>query len=342
MAKDKDYYILKKSQIRETKSAKSVLVKSNQSITKSKAISQGQIVATFGKEYIVEDSQSNDFFECLISGTLKSTSRNSSLAVVGDFVSYSIKNEVGKTGLPLGKLEAIEDRKSKLSRKRVGKTDVEQVIAANLDCVLIFFAAIDPDYNRRLIDRFLVTAEQNELRPVIVLNKTDLVDIDSIWSDFDVYRNLGISVHFISTFENIGIQELYESLTNQTSIITGPSGVGKSTFVNAILGHTAQMVNEISERTLKGQHTTSSSKLFTMENGGRIIDSPGLREFGLWELDKSELSLYFHDFDKARLNCKFSSCTHTHEPNCGVKAAYEAEEIDYQRYESYLNLYNTL
>ncbi|MCX6147984.1 MAG: ribosome small subunit-dependent GTPase A [Candidatus Kapabacteria bacterium] len=326
---------------RNVKSQKRTLVKS---ITKyDKNTRDGLIICVVGRVYYVKDSINKIVFACDILGTINSPYKKSSIAVVGDFVKFNISEERNDDNLFLGSLVEVLERKSKLCRKSAGKADREQVIASNIDLVVAFFSAADPYYNRRLIDRYLVVAEENNLEVIILVNKIDLMDLDFLKNDFKVYQELGYSVFFISLIdEDNDINEFTNFLKNKNSIITGPSGVGKSTFVNKIFGDEIQVVGEISERTTKGQHTTSFVKLFNLPNGGNLVDSPGIREFGLWEFEKSELALFFHDFDKYRDSCKYKSCTHSHEPSCSVIEAYNNKLIDSQRYESYLSLFSSL
>jgi ribosome biogenesis GTPase len=338
----KDYYLTKKTQIRETKSAKRIFIKDETKLQSKMDYLKGQVIIAQGRIFFVK-MESGELYECIVSGALKSENHNSTPVAVGDYVKVVEKNNIGETELPLGAIIEVEKRKGRLSRKMVGKTDVEQVIASNIDTLVIFSAAIDPPYNRRLIDRFLVLAEQNELEPIIVINKVDLVDLESFDFDFDTYLDLGIEVHFISMVEKTGIEELMHCLEGKTSALSGPSGVGKSSFINMISNLEEQVTTEVSKRTNKGMHTTSFVKMFEINSKTKIIDSPGIRELALnIDFEKEDLSLFFHDFDEYRVNCKHRTCTHTHEPVCAVRQAVEDEEIDYQRYASYINIYESL
>ena len=187
-----------------------------------------------------------------------------------------------------------------------------------------------------------MSAELGGLKSAICFNKSDLAeDLDQINADFETYQNLGHKIFFVSAV-NDDLEELKEFLKNKITVFAGPSGVGKSTIINKLVGHEAQAVQEISERTNKGQHTTSSVKMFELSDNINIIDTPGVREFATSGLEKDELSLYFHEFDEYFPNCKFPGCSHIHEPGCAVIAAVENEEINYERYESYVNIYMTM
>ncbi len=327
---------------RNIKSQKRTLVKS---FSKQNEFTRnGLIICVVGRVFYVEDNLTKIVYACDILGTINSPYKKSSIAVVGDLVKFNISEERNDNNLYLGSLIEVKERTSKLCRKSAGRADREQVIASNVDLVVAFFSAADPYYNRRLIDRYLVVAEENNLEIAIFVNKIELLEIEFIKSDFQVYQDLGYKVFFISleVEEEGNLIEAIDYLKDKISVVTGPSGAGKSTFVNKILGHEIQVIGEISDRTSKGQHTTSFVKLFHLPNGGNLIDSPGIREFGLWEFEKSELALFFHDFDLYRDKCKYNSCSHSHEPFCAVREAYENGLIDSQRFESYLSLYESL
>jgi ribosome biogenesis GTPase len=201
---------------------------------------------------------------------------------------------------------------------------------------------LSPDLNRRLIDRYLVAAEVGKIKPIIAVNKIDLVQGMNAQDILQPYHDLGITILYMSALYGEGIKPLEEHLKDKTSVFSGQSGAGKSTLVNSLLGEQVQVVSEISDKSNKGRHTTSFVAEFDLPFGGTVIDTPGIREFALAGVDKQNLPLYFHEFDDFMLNCKYKPCSHTHEPNCAVAEAVENGEIDYERYESYIYLYESL
>ena len=304
---------------------------------------KGIVVASLARKIIVETGDNpNKIVDCTIAGALVSANANSTVAAIGDVVWFVRGENTFTKDSNVGTIIKIEERKNCYTRKAASKEPYEQVIAANIDKVLVFMSALEPAYNRRLIDRMLVAAELNGIEPIVCVNKIDLVDIKELSKDFDTYLKLNIGVFFTSVIFNQGVDNLYNTINKSDVLMCGPSGVGKSSFLNKVFGSEYQLVQNIAESTTKGKHTTSSSKLFKFPEGGSIIDTPGIREFGIWGLERNELHLYFHDFDDFRLYCKYPLCTHTHEPECAIIDAYENNEIDPQRYESYLNIFDSL
>jgi ribosome biogenesis GTPase / thiamine phosphate phosphatase len=298
---------------------------------------KGKIIAIEGTSILVM-SDENILYECITAGTIISKNLNQSLISVGDIVIFIPEENLS---YKKGTIIKVEERINHFSRKEV-RYPKEDVIASNIDRLIIMVSVKQPQYNKRLIDRFLVTAELNMIQALICINKIDLEDNTEIRSDFEVYQNLGIKTYFISAKYKTGFDQLQNELKNKTSVLSGPSGTGKSTFLNSIIGENYQSVKEASKKTNKGKHTTSAVRLFKMPNGGEIIDTPGIREFAIWGLDKNELALYFHEFDKYNPKCKYYPCTHTHEPGCAVIEAVKKASIDPERYESYLLLYESL
>ncbi len=344
----------KRAAVRKSRSAsKRTLIKESGIIPKDAL--RGLVLASIGKFIIVRSEESQKIFECYMGGTLITPNKKSSLVVVGDEVHFIIdkhQNEstvfdetISESGYETGIIIAVEERKNSLARKVPGKSKREHIIAANADYLLLIMSAFQPRYNRKLIDRFLVAAELGGLNFALCINKIDLVhkdDMDILKEDFIPYWELGIKTFFVSVDKEINLNNVEEFLKGNRVILAGPSGVGKSSIVNYLLGDSIQTVNEISERTQKGQHTTSSVRMFDLDDSTQIIDTPGVREFAISGLDKEELALYYHEFDRYFPDCKYPQCSHIHEPHCAVLEAVENGEIDIQRYESYINLFNTL
>lgn len=302
-----------------------------------------RIVAAEGRRYLVKSLNQKEIqhYECVKAGTLISPYENSSLLSVGDFVQIIAEKTSSTHKIAYGTIIAVEERNSFLSRRDI-RTPSERIIAANVDHLIIMASIKQPKYNRRLIDRLLIAAELGNLTPVICINKIDMGSIRDIEKDLKVYRDLEIDIFFTSLTENLGINTFREFLSERSSVLIGSSGVGKSTLINSLFGMDMQKIGDVSKKTTKGRHTTSFVRLFGFEEGGEIIDTPGIREFGLFGIEPEELTLYFHDFDEYYENCRFMPCTHTHEPNCAVKEAVETGQICTKRYESYLNIFESL
>lgn len=311
-------------------------------IKQSEAPSQvgvrGIASSPIGPQWIVAVNQ--EFWICTVSGVVD-TEHLSTLVVVGDNVVIEPDPRNIDSGDRLGVIVGVEPRTSVLSRKAAGKVQREQVLVANVEQICIVMSAALPNYNKRLIDRYLIAADKGDLTPIIVINKFDLVDSEfqaDIEDDLRVYsEQLSLPVIFTSAQSGSGLAELVEILSSHSTLFAGPSGVGKSTLINRITD-ARQRVGAISEKFEKGTHTTTASIVIPLPNGGRVVDSPGIREFGIWELSNEELPFYFEEFADFTPQCKFSSCSHTHEPNCAVKDAVERGEIDQERYVSYLVL----
>ena len=323
--------------INNKKSPQRILIKTDSSFDESKP--KGRVVAISGKNYIVKDLSANlGEFECTRAGTIKTLHKNASLIVVGDYVNY-IKDNDGNDNL--GRITAVAERKTWLSRKPlIGSR--EDIIAANADSLLIIMSTDYPPYNKRLIDRLIVAAKIGNLEPVICINKIDLFEDELIYDDLQVYSDLQYPVLYTSAKTGRGLNELRNYIDKHEVIFAGPSGVGKSSILNHLFGKDIQKVKEISKRTTKGRHTTSFSRLLQLNSKTSIIDTPGFREFGIVNIEKIELGLYFDDFLPFYENCKFMPCSHTHEPGCAVKDAVTKGLIDYERYESYLNIYDSI
>jgi len=219
-----------------------------------------------------------------------------------------------------------------------------KAIAANLDRIFII-CSVRPELNEGLIDRYLVAAETLGITPVLVLNKIDLVDDEQLKilrERVSLYARLGYELIESSAKDKQGIDALLTSLHTHTSIMVGQSGVGKSSLVNALLPEVNIKTKEISESTNKGMHTTSASRLYHLPKGGSLIDSPGVREFGLWQVSAEELFNGFVEFREHKGLCKFSNCQHKSEPQCAIRHAIKAKEISQGRYESYNRILESL
>lgn len=235
-------------------------------------------------------------------------------------------------------IDAIEQRRSKLARKRPGNAKGERVIVANLDQVLVVFAAANPEPHARMLDRFLVIAEANELSARIIINKVDLVDEKAARRRFHEFEAAGYPLHFTSVKANRGLDELREEMVDRGSALTGPSGVGKSSLMNTLFPGLNLRTAEISESVNKGRHTTVGAFLHPLPSGGFIADTPGLREVGLWGIEVSEIAHCFPEFRPLLNDCRFADCTHTVEPGCAIRDAVSAGSLNVGRYESYVKL----
>lgn len=259
---------------------------------------------------------------------------------VGDRVKLRLSPD--ETGL----ITEIYERKNKLSRRAAGRrVGREHIIVTNIDRVWMIQSARLPSPNPGFIDRILAVAEAHEIDAGIVINKIDLIDDQhrtQIEELRDLYAGIGYPVLMTSAETGEGLDDLKEALSARTSVLTGPSGVGKSSILNAIEPELMIRTAEVSEKTRKGRHTTTSVSLFPLANGGYIVDTPGIREFGLLDIEPWELSHFFLEFRPFIERCHFPTCTHDHEPDCGVKEAVEEGEISEQRYRSYLNILDSI
>lgn len=234
----------------------------------------------------------------------------------------------------------ILPRTSRLARRAPGGGQGERVLAANVDQVLVMFAAAKPDPHPRMLDRFLVIAEANELAARVVINKVELVGEHIARERFADYERAGYPVHYTSVKQRLGIDGVGETLAGRVTVLSGPSGVGKSSLLNALFPGLGLRVSEISESVNKGRHTTVGAYLHPLPAGvgGAVVDTPGLREIGMWELPLEELDRCFPEFRDAREECRFADCAHVAEPGCAIRTGATEGRISAARYESYLKL----
>lgn len=278
-------------------------------------------------------------FVCQIPGRLKLEKKQTDLVTVGDRVTISTLPG-GSTGL----IEEVAERERVLSRARPAAgyrslaADREQVLVANPDQVVLVFSIRRPRPSLRLLDRFLIVAEMNQLPAVVCVNKIDLAEPGEAQALFALYERIGYQLLFTSAKRGDGIEALRAALQGKLSVLAGPSGVGKSSLLNAIQPGLGLQVRAVSEATNKGKHTTRYSELIPLEAGGYVADTPGVRGLALFDVEPEELDAYFREIAPLVENCQFSDCTHTHEPNCAVKAAVAAGQVSEARYDSYLRL----
>ena len=312
------------------------------------AAQEGLIVKEQSGFYWV-DAVDGETYMCELRGKLKEAARSSDIAAIGDHVTITLRREEGTDAL-MGLIESVAPRKSALSRalrtsgkRGAGQAEREDVIVANADRAVLVLAAAQPAPNFKMLDRLLVAGEKSEIAQLlIVVNKLDLLDESDVQAQFAIYRSMGYQLLLTSAVRGDGIAELQESLESGISVFTGPSGVGKTSLLNRIqpgLGRRVKSVGRVSDL---GVHTTRDSALVRLESGGYLADTPGLRTIAVWDIEPDELDAYFVDIKPHVLECKFGNCTHTKEPDCGVRRALQDGKIDPRRYRNYLELWEEL
>ena len=234
-----------------------------------------------------------------------------------------------------GVIESVEPRYGVLSRATRGR---QHIIVTNVDQLVIVTSAAEPRLKPNLIDRFLVTAEKNHIRPIICINKIDLVDSADLQPLVGVYCQLGYRVLLVSAQTGQGVQALRRALSDRESVVAGQSGVGKSSLLNAIDPRLQLHVQNVSADTQKGKHTTTTAGLIPLPWGGYVVDTPGIRQFALWDVIPEEVAGYYRDLRPYVSACRFPDCSHTHEDDCAVKDAVADGHIDARRYESYVHV----
>jgi ribosome biogenesis GTPase len=297
---------------------------------------RGLVVKSTGSWYSVRIAD-NSIVECRLKGKIRLDDRKTTNPVaVGDFV--EIENDING-----GQIDAILPRKNYIIRKSINLSKQTHVIASNMDMALLIATIVAPRTSLGFIDRFLITAEAYDIPVKIVFNKKDVLDneMQKLQNEIiDIYTKIGYECFLVSSFNEKDVDILRQVLKNKTTLISGHSGVGKSTLINAIEPALTLKTGDISSAHLKGTHTTTFAELFPLSFGGNIIDSPGIKELGLVEMKKEEVGHYFPEIRKIMTNCKFNNCLHVNEPKCAVIAAVETGEISEERYQSYLGILN--
>lgn len=270
---------------------------------------------------------------CRLRGKLKQGRASGDIAAVGDRVRVTVLTDGS------GVIEEVEARKRALVRLDPRPQGVyQQVLLANPDQAVFVFACAHPNPKLRMLDRYLVVAEKQKIPAVIVANKIDLVGLQEAKAMFGMYREIGYPVLYTSAAEKKGVEELREQLAGKISALAGPSGAGKSSLLNALQPGLGLEVREVSTAVNKGKHTTVTRQLIPLAGGGYVADTPGWRSLALWDTEPEEMDAYFPELAPLVAECRFSDCTHVHEPGCAVRAALEAGTIHPERYDSYLRL----
>lgn len=295
----------------------------------------GLVLYGNGVDYTV-DYQGKEIIARLRGRLLHTTKRSHHPICAGDKVEL-VKQKDGSFFI-----NSIKKRKNKISRPANLYIRKEQTLVANIDVLFIVASVFSPPLNSGFIDRLLVYSNMQEIDTYIIINKTDLKMTEDDLEIIDGYRSIGYEVKEISVAENRGIKELNEFVREKTIAFIGHSGVGKSSLLNSLDKEIMQKVKNTSSYSLKGKHTTKQARLFKLKNGAFLIDTPGIKEFGLWNIDEKELKDYFYEFAELSPLCKFNNCLHINEPSCAVVDAVENGSIPLFRYENYLKIYETL
>ncbi len=286
-------------------------------------MASGTIVKGIGGFYYVK-TENDSVYECRARGKFR---KDKVTPLVGDIVEISVIDEEKKKG----SLDIIFQRKNELLRPRV----------SNVDQAVIVFAAKSPAINTELLNRFIILAEQQHLDVIICINKIDISDEKFYGEIVDVYKNANFDVIPISAEKRINIDKLAQKLYGRISVFAGPSGVGKSSLLNAVDPSLKLNTGQISTKIERGKHTTRHAELMEISNSGYIVDSPGFTSLFLEDISKEELQNYYREFAPFVGKCRFSGCSHVHEPQCSVKE-HVGREISHMRYESYVSIYNEL
>jgi len=298
----------------------------------------GIVYKSTGSFYTVK-AENDTFFECRIKGKFRIQGIKSTNPIaVGDVVDFELDNTSDET---IGIITHIHDRKNYIVRKSVNLSKQTHIIASNIDLVFLLVTINNPATTTSFIDRFLVTAEAYGIEAVLIFNKIDTYTEETLDEQLYlqyIYSEIGYKCLRVSALEGNGIEELKSLMHEKVCMFSGHSGVGKSTLINAIEPSFNLKTSQISDAHQQGQHTTTFAEMFDLNFGAKIIDTPGIRGFGVVDMQPDEISDYFPEFFKLKEKCKFNNCLHKDEPNCAVKSALENDELAWSRYKSYIQI----
>ena len=298
----------------------------------------GLVYKSTGSWYTVKSEQ-GDFIECRMKGKFRIKGIKSTNPIaVGDWVDYELEETSDSV---TGTIHTIHERKNYIVRKSVNLSHQMHIIASNIDRVFLLITINNPPTTTNFIDRFLVTAEAYGIETVLVFNKIDTFDEATLDEQLylqHIYQEIGYQCLRVSSTEMKGIAALMEMMIGKVSMFSGHSGVGKSTLVNALEPNLQLKTKVISEQSMQGQHTTTFAEMYDLSFDARIIDTPGIKGFGIVDMEKEEISGYFPEFFKLKDQCKFNNCLHKDEPHCAIKKALEDDKISWSRYKSYLKI----
>ena len=302
---------------------------------------QGVVYRSTGSWYSVKD-ESSKFWNARIKGVMKLDNLTSTNPVaVGDVVEMEPEPESDNSAM----ITTIQDRRNYINRQSPRVKHHQHIVAANLDQSLLIATIKEPRTSQGFIDRFLVACEMYHVPAVIVFNKFDVYkkkDIETYEEWKDIYETIGYTVLAMSVKEGTGVEEVKHLLQNKVTLISGHSGVGKSSFINAVLPGVKIRTQDVSGWSGKGLHTTTFAEMYDLPYGGKIIDTPGMREFGLVDIERQELSGYFPEMRQRLNDCQFNNCLHINEPDCAIKEAVRNGEISEDRYVSYYNILESI
>jgi len=298
----------------------------------------GIVYKSTGSTYLVK-TEDEGFFQCRIKGKFRLKGiKNTNPIAVGDIVDFELDNSADQI---VGQIINIHDRKNYIIRKSVNLSKQTHIIASNIDCVFLLVTMNYPITTTSFIDRFLATSEAYQIKTVIVFNKIDQLEETELDNQLflqHLYTSIGYECFSISAIQKTGINPIIELMKGKTSMFAGHSGVGKSTLVNVLEPSLNLKTTEISQTQKQGQHTTTFAQMYDLNFGARIIDTPGIKGFGMVDMQPNEITDYFPEFFRLKQQCKFNNCLHKDEPDCAVKKALEKNEIFWSRYRSYIQI----